>query len=96
MRGVPNSPNDQPCVPSFPAVHPGSLTLREPIPEALAALGQEVLELVPRKLRGSPDADRQAAHDLSAIRKVTGVRVKPTSLSYGALRVKWITDSTTE
>jgi hypothetical protein len=93
MRGVPNPHNDQPCVPSFPAVHPGSLILKEPIPEDLAALGREVLELVPRKLRGSPDADRQAAHDLSAILKVTGVRVKPKVLYYTALRVKWIADN---
>jgi hypothetical protein len=93
MRGVPNPQNDQPCVPSFPAVQPGSLTLKEPIPEDLAALGREVLELVPRKERASLHAYRQAANALSPILKATGVRVTPKVLYYTALRVKWITDN---
>jgi hypothetical protein len=93
MRGVPNPHNDQPCVPSFPAVHPGSLTLREPIPEDLAALGREVLELVPRKQRASLDAYRQAADALSRMLRTSGVRVKPKVLYYTALRVKWVQDN---
>ena len=75
-------------------VQPGPLTLKDPIPEDLAALGREVLELVPRKQRGSRDAYRQAAHDLSAILKVSRVRVTPKKLYYAALRVKWLADNT--
>ena len=95
MRGVPNPHNDQSCVPSIPAVQPGSFTLREPIPEDLAAFGREVLELVPRKQRGSLEAYRQAASDLSAILKVSAVRRAPKTLYYAALRVKWLADNTT-
>jgi hypothetical protein len=72
-----------------------TLTLKDPIPEDLAALGREVLELVPRKQRGSLDAYRQAANGLSAILKATGVLVKPKVLYYTALRVKWIANNTT-
>jgi hypothetical protein len=93
MRGVANPHNDQPCFPSLHAAHSGSLTLKEPIPEDLAALGQEVVELVPRKQRGSLDAFRQAANALSCILKTTGVRVKPKVLYYTALRVKWVQDN---
>ena len=92
MRGVPNPHNDQPCVPSCPVVHPGPLTLKEPIPEDLAALGREVLELVPRKPQPALEVYRQAATALSAILKATGVRVPPEKLYYAALRVKWLTD----
>jgi len=52
-----------------------------------------VLELVPRKQRGSLAAHRQAASDLSAILRVTGVRRAPKSLYYAALCVKWIADN---
>jgi hypothetical protein len=93
MLGLPNPHNDQPSFPSLSTESPGSLALKEPIPEDLAALGREVLELVPRKQRGLLDAYRQAANDLSAILKVTGVRVKPKVLYYTALRVKWIADN---
>lgn len=67
MRGVPNPPNNQPQpgVSLLLVAAPGSLMLKEPIPEELAALGREVLEMVPRKERGSLDAYRQAASDLS-------------------------------
>jgi hypothetical protein len=60
----------------------------------LAALGREVLDLVPRKQRASLAAYRQAATDLSAILKVTGVRRAPKTLYYAALRVKWLNDNT--
>ena len=98
MRGVPNPRNDQPQsgVPSLLVVVPGSLTLIEPMPEELAALGREMLEMVPRKQRGSLAAYRQAANDLSRMLGATGVRVKPKVLYYTALRVKWIKDSTIE
>lgn len=96
MRGVPNPHDKQPCVPSLTMASPDWFTLKEPIPEELASLGREVLELVPRKQRGSLEAYRQAANDLSAILKVTRVRVKPKTLYYVALRLKWIADSTTD
>jgi hypothetical protein len=51
-----------------------------------------VLDLVPRKQRGSLQAYRQAAEDLSAILKVGKVRVKPKNLYHYALRVKWLRD----
>jgi hypothetical protein len=97
MRGVPDHSDEQPSVPaSVPVpVCPPAFTPKEPLPEALAALGREVLELVPRKQWGSLDAYRQAAHDLSRMLKVGGVRIKPKNLYYVALRVKWIADNTT-
>jgi hypothetical protein len=97
MRGVPDHSKEQPALPTSATVtvaHP-TLIPSEPIPEALAELGREVLDLVPRKQRGSLEAYRQAANDLSAILKVTGVRMKPKNLYYVALRVKWIRDNTT-
>ncbi len=94
MRGVPDHSNDQPCVPSLPLASPGSLTLKEPIPEELAALGREVLEMVPRPERCWLAAYRRAANALSRMLRTTGVRVKPKALYYVALRVKWIKDTT--
>jgi hypothetical protein len=87
MRSMPDSTNDQPVSDASVSlsVTAPTLTLKEPVPAEMAALGQEVLELVHREQRGSLDAYRQAAHDLSAILKVTGVRV----------RVKWMQDTTT-
>ena len=98
MRSVPNSNNDQPVSDASVSlsVAAPTLTLKEPIPAELAALGREVLELVPRKQRGSLDAYRQAAHDLSALLKVSRVRVTPKVLYYTALRVKWMQDQVTE
>jgi hypothetical protein len=95
MRSTPDSNNEQPvaAAPFSLSVVAPTLTLKEPIPEDLAALGREVLELVPRKQRGSLEAYRQAANDLSRILKTTGVRVKPKALYYTALRVKWIQDN---
>ena len=71
-----------------------TVTPKAPLPAALAALGREVLDLVPRKQRASLAAYRQAARDLSAILKVTGVRRAPKTLYYAALRVKWLADNT--
>ena len=65
------------------------------LPEALAALGREVLELVPRTQRASLAAYRQAANDLSAILRVTGARSTTKTQYYAALRVKWLADNTT-
>jgi hypothetical protein len=95
MRGVPDHSQEQPSLPESVSVPVASAILspKEPIPENLAALGREVLELVPRKQRGSLDAYRQAANALSRILKTTGVRVKPKVLYYTALRVKWMQDS---
>ena len=96
MRGVPDHSPEQPAVPTsdpVPVCAP-TVTPKEPLPAALAALGREVLELVPRKQRGSLDAYRQAASDLSAILRVTGVRRAPKTLYYAALRVKWLADNT--
>lgn len=96
MRGVPDHNPEQPAVPSpvaVPVCAP-AVTPKAPLPEALAALGHEVLELVPRKQRAALAAYRQAASDLSAILKVTGVRRTPKTLYYAALRVKWIRDNT--
>ena len=96
MRGAPDHSNEKPCSPSaVTVVLQPALIPREPIPEGLAELGREVLEMVPRKLRGSLEAYRQAANNLSAILKVTGVRMKPKNLYYIALRVKGIMDNTT-
>ena len=55
-----------------------------------------MLELLPRKQRGSLEAYRQAANDLSRILKKTGVRVKPKVLYYTALRVTWLQDQVAE
>ncbi len=96
MRGVPDHSPEQPAVPTSDAISvcAPSVMPKDPLPEALAALGREVLELVPRKQRDSLAADRQAARDLSAILKVTGVRRAPKTLYYAALRVKWLADNT--
>jgi hypothetical protein len=96
MRGVPDHSPEQPAVPTSDTilVRPPDVTPKAPLPEALAALGREVLELVPRKQRGSLEAYRQAASDLSAILRVTGVPRAPKTLYYAALRVKWLTDNT--
>lgn len=97
MRGVPDHSPEQASVPApvtVPVCAP-AVTPKEPLPETLAALGREVLELVPRKQRGSLAAYRQAASDHSAILRVTGVRRTPRTLYYAALRVKWLADNTT-
>ncbi len=96
MRGVPDHNQERPCV-SMPSLIPAAITLtpRDRIPEPLAELGQEVLEMVPRKLRGSLVAYRRVAIDLSLILRINGVRVKPRSLYYAALRLKWIRDNMT-
>jgi hypothetical protein len=73
---------------------PIRFTPRDPLPEDLAALGREVLELVPREKRGALEAYRMAATALSQILHVGGMRVKPKALYYAALRVKWITENT--
>ena len=96
MRSVPESNNDKPVADvscALPVATP-TFTPKVPLPEALAALGREVLELVSRKQRGSLAAYRQAASDLSAILKVSRVRVTPKKLYYAALRVKWLADNT--
>jgi transposase InsO family protein len=96
MRGVPDHSKEQPSdSPSITVtVLPPTLIPKSSIPDRLAELGREVLDMVPRKQRGSLEAYRQAAHDLSAILKVNGVRMKPKNLYYVALRVKWIADNT--
>ncbi len=96
MRGVPDRSKEPPSVPPPVTVTVVSPTLspKEPLPEELVDLGREVLDLVPRKQRGSLDAYREAAHGLSRVLKVTGVRVTPRVLFYLALRVKWIADTT--
>ena len=97
MRSTPDSNNEQPvadAADTLPVASP-AFTPKTPIPAPLAALGREVLGMVPRKQRGSLEAYRQAANDLSAILKVTGVRMTPKNLYYAALRVKWIVDNTT-
>jgi hypothetical protein len=96
MRGVPDHSPEQPAVPTSDTilVRPPTVIPKQPLPEALATLGREVLELVPRKQRHSLGAYRQAASDLSAILKVTGVRRAPKTLYYAALRVKWLVDNT--
>ncbi len=95
MRGVPDHSDKQPCLPSLSSASPGSLTLKEPIPEELVALGREVLEMVPRPARGSLEAYRRAANALSRMLRTRGMRVKPKALYYVALRLKWIKDTTT-
>ena len=96
MRGVPDHSPEQPAVPTSDTilVRPPAVTPKTPLPEALTALGREVLELVPRKPQPSLAAYRQAASDLSAILRVTGVRRAPKTLYYAALRVKWLADNT--
>ena len=96
MRGVPDHSPEQPAVPTSDTILAcaPTVTPKAPLPEALAALGREVLDLVPRKQRASLAAYRQAATDLSAILKVTGVRRAPKTLYYAALRVKWLNDNT--
>ncbi len=95
MPSMSDAPDDLADATLLLPVATPTLTLKEPMPAALAALGREVLDMVPRKQRGSLDAYRQAANDLSAILKVTGVRRKPTTLYYAALRIKWLADNTT-
>ena len=96
MRGIPDHSPEQSPVPTSDTilVRPPAVIPKTPLPEALAALGREVLDLVPRKPQPSLAAYRQAASDLSAILKVTGVRRTPKTLYYAALRVKWIADNT--
>jgi hypothetical protein len=96
MRGIPDHSPEQPAVPTSDTivVRPPELTPKTPLPEALAALGREVLDLVPHKPQPSLAAYRQAASDLSAILKVGHVRVTPRKLYYAALRVKWLADNT--
>lgn len=95
MRSAPESNNEQPIAnTSSLLVAAPTCVPKTPVPEALATLGREVLDLVPRKQRASLAAYRQAAHDLSEILKVTGVRRAPKTLYYAALRVKWLKDNT--
>jgi hypothetical protein len=100
MRGIPDSNKEQhsneeqPDAPLAFAVSAPTLIPKAPLSAGLAALGREVLDLVPRKQRDSLAAYRQAARDLSAILKVTGVRRTPKTLFYAALRVKWLMDNT--
>jgi hypothetical protein len=96
MRGIPDHSPEQPAVPTSDTilVRPPAVTPKAPLPEALAALGREVLDLVPRKPQPSLQAYRQAASDLSAILKVSGIRRAPKTLYYAALRVKWLADNT--
>jgi hypothetical protein len=89
---MPDSNNDQPVsdVSLSLAVACPTFTPRTRIPAELAALGREVLELVPRKPQPSLEAYRVAAHNLSRVLKATGVRVTPKVFYYTALRVKWL------
>jgi hypothetical protein len=98
MRGVPDHSKEQPPLPTAVTVpvRPPTVIPKAPISDGLAALGREVLDMVPRKQRGSLQAYRQAANDLSAILQVSGVRRKPATLYYAALRMKWIEDNTTD
>ena len=97
MRGIPDHSPEQSPVPTSNTilVRPPDVTPKAPLPEALAALGREVLDLVPRKPEPSLAAYRQAASDLSTVLKVSRVRVTPKTLYYAALRVKWLVDNTT-
>ena len=97
MRGVPDHSKEQPSLstPVIVPVCPSTVSPKESNLGGVAALGREVRELVPRKQRGSLDAYRQAASDLSAILKLTRVRMTPKKLYYAALRVTWIMDNTT-
>ena len=96
MRGVPDHSSERPSLPeslSVPVASP-AVVPKAPLSAELAALGQEVLALVPRDQRGSLAAYRQAASDLSAVLAVTGVRRTPKTLYYAALRVKWLANNT--
>ena len=75
MRGLPDHRNNQPTLPS-PTIAPPTLVLQESIPERMAELGREVLDMVPRKERDSLEAYRRAANSLSPILRVKRVRVK--------------------
>ena len=96
MRGIPDHSPEKPSTPTSDTivVRPPDVIPKTPLAEALAALGREVLDLVPRKPQPTLAAYRQAARDLSAILKVTGVRRAPKTLYYAALRVKWLADNT--
>ena len=98
MRGFPDHSKDQPApTPAAPTitVRPGTLVEKAPLEEELAAFGREVLDLVPRKQRGtSLDLYRRAADDLSRVLRAGKIRVGPKKLYYAALRVKWIKDNT--
>ena len=96
MRGIPDHSPEKPSTPTSDTllVCAPSVTPKAPLPEALAALGREVLGLVPRKPQPSLAAYREAASNLSAILKVSRVRVPPKKLYYAALRVKWLADNT--
>ena len=97
MPGFPEHSQEQPSVPPPATITVASPTLspKEPLSDDLAALGREVLDMVPRKQRGaSLDVYRQSAQGLSRVLKVTGVRVTPRVLFYLALRVKWLADNT--
>ena len=98
MRSVPDSNNEQLVADESFALSTAvpTFTPTTPLPEALAALGREVLDLVPREPQPSLAAYRPAAGDLSAILKVSRVRVTPKVLYYTALRVKWMQDSVLE
>jgi hypothetical protein len=69
MRGVPDHSQEPPSLPTSVAVTVSLPTFvpKEPISDGLAALGREVLDMVPRTQRGSLAAYRKAASDLSAI-----------------------------
>jgi hypothetical protein len=92
MRSTPDSNNEQPvadAADTLPVASPAFIP-KTPIPAPLAALGREVLAMVPRKQRGSLEAYRQAANALSRMLKVGGVRMTPKVLYYTALQVKWM------
>jgi hypothetical protein len=96
MRGVPDYSQESCSLPaSTVPAFPPTFVPKEPLSEGLAALGREVLDMVPRKQRDSLAAYRQAASDLSAILRVTGMRRTTPTLYYAALRVKWLVDNTT-
>ena len=60
MRGVPDHSKEEPCAsPEITVAHP-NLIPSKPIPERLAALGRELLEMVPRKQRGSLESYRRS------------------------------------
>ncbi len=94
MRGVPDHNQERPCVPPAPPCPaPITFTPRDPSPDPLAELGREVLEKIPCKQRGSLEAYRRAANDLSLILRASGVKIKPKALYYTALRQKWLDDN---
>ena len=96
MRGAPDHSQEPPVASPTVSVPVASPTVvpTTPLSVELAALGQEVLDLVPRDQRGTLAAYRQAARDLSAVLAVTGVRRTPRTLFYAALRMKWLADNT--